>query len=124
MRPGPRSVVTLLCFTTLLWAGDARADESAPDPSPQQAEPAPSVPTPPVLKPAPPAAELIEKQEQLERERRRPLWKKAWFWGVVGSVSAVVIGTSVGVGLGVGLKDDRTVLDFSMSAKQGLTLRY
>lgn len=35
-----------------------------------------------------------------EQARNRPLWKRAWFWGLLGGVLGA---TAIGVGLGVGL---------------------
>lgn len=52
---------------------------------------------------------LLEKQEQLERERRKPAWRKPWFWGLVGGGVALVA-TGLGLGLGLGLRDTRTVI--------------
>lgn len=49
----------------------------------------------------------VQAQEQVMREalgreqaRNRPLWKRAWFWGLLGGVLGA---TAIGVGLGVGL---------------------
>ena len=52
---------------------------------------------------------LLEKQEQIERERRKPAWRKPWFWGLVGGGVALVA-TGLGLGLGLGLRDTRTVI--------------
>ncbi len=52
---------------------------------------------------------LLEKQEQLEREKRKPAWRKAWFWGLMGGGVALVA-TGLGLGLGLGLRDTRTVI--------------
>ncbi len=52
---------------------------------------------------------LLEKQEQLEREKRKPAWRKPWFWGLMGAGVAVVA-TGLGLGLGLGLRDTRTVI--------------
>ena len=38
-----------------------------------------------------------------------PLYKRAWFWGVMATVTAIVA-AGVGTGIGVGTKDDRTML--------------
>lgn len=43
---------------------------------------------------------LQEERDRSDRERRRPLYKKGWFWGVVGASAAAV---ALGIGLGVGL---------------------
>lgn len=53
---------------------------------------------------------LLEKQEQLERERRKPAWRKPWFWGLV-SGGVALVATGLGLGFGLGLRDDRTVID-------------
>lgn len=52
---------------------------------------------------------LLEKQEQLEREKRKPAWRKAWFWGLMGGGVALVA-TGLGLGLGLGLRDTRAVI--------------
>ena len=53
---------------------------------------------------------LIERQDQLERERRKPAWRKPWFWGLIGGgVATVALG--LGLGLGLGIRDERTVID-------------
>lgn len=52
---------------------------------------------------------LLEKQEQLEREKRKPAWRKPWFWGLMGAGVAVVA-TGLGLGLGLGFRDTRTVI--------------
>ena len=44
-------------------------------------------PTPLTLAPPPP---------------RKPLIKKPWFWAVIGVSAAVVVGTAVGLGVGLG----------------------
>jgi tetratricopeptide (TPR) repeat protein len=46
---------------------------------------------------------LLRQQEAAERERRRPVWRRPWFWGVLGSAT-VAAGVALGVGLGVGLQ--------------------
>jgi tetratricopeptide (TPR) repeat protein len=53
---------------------------------------------------------LLDKQEQIERERRRPLWKKGWFWGVMTSTVAVA-GAGLALGLSFGLRDNRDVIE-------------
>lgn len=53
---------------------------------------------------------LIRQQETLETERRRRVWKKPWFWGVLGSSAAAV---ALGIGLGVGLRDGTESISFS-----------
>ena len=52
---------------------------------------------------------LLEKQEQLEREKRKPAWRKPWFWGLMGG-GVALIATGLGLGLGLGLRDTRTVI--------------
>jgi tetratricopeptide (TPR) repeat protein len=72
-----------------------------PTPEPISLAPTPSVePTPakapePVATPAP-----VEKPVEQAPQERKPIYKKAWFWGVIAG-AVVVVG--VGVGLGVGL---------------------
>jgi tetratricopeptide (TPR) repeat protein len=53
---------------------------------------------------------LIRQQEAIELERRRPVWKKPWFWGVLGSSAAAL---ALGIGLGVGLRDTTETIGFS-----------
>lgn len=55
---------------------------------------------------------VIALEDQRERERRRPVWRKPWFWGVLGT-AMVATGVSLGVGLGYGLRDTRQPIDFS-----------
>lgn len=64
---------------------------------------------------------LIQQEDAIERERKRPIWKKGWFWGVVASSTAVV-GVSLGVGLGVGLKDSTQTINLSFGQGNALTL--
>lgn len=56
---------------------------------------------------------LLVQEEAIERERKRPVWKKPWFWGVLGSSAAAV---ALGVGLGVGLRDSTETIGFSFGA--------
>lgn len=45
---------------------------------------------------------LPEYAEKLRQEQRnRPLYKKPWFWAVIGVSTAAVIGIGVGIGVGV-----------------------
>lgn len=55
---------------------------------------------------------LIQQEETLHRERTRPLWKKPWFWGILGS-AAVVVGVSLGAGLTLGLRTQREDFAFT-----------
>jgi tetratricopeptide (TPR) repeat protein len=55
---------------------------------------------------------LITQDDAIEKERKRPVWKKPWFWGVVGSAT-VAAAVALGVGLGVGLKDKAATIGFS-----------
>ncbi len=64
---------------------------------------------------------LIQQEDAIERERKRPIWKKGWFWGVVASSTAVV-GVSLGVGLGVGLKDSTQTINLSFGQGNAMTL--
>ena len=81
---------------------------SRPAPSPPAATsipPAPETATVPashVPQPAPPTqapvAATVTKRSPVAPSNKR-LWKRAWFWGVVGAVAA---GVAVGVGVGLG----------------------
>jgi tetratricopeptide (TPR) repeat protein len=42
------------------------------------------------------------------RRAERPLWKKAWFWGVVGGAAVVVAGVAIGVGVATSTPRDPT----------------
>lgn len=53
---------------------------------------------------------ILERQDQLERERRKPAWRKPWFWGLIGG-SVALVATGLGLGLGLALQDNRTVID-------------
>ncbi len=64
---------------------------------------------------------LIQQEDSLERERKRPLWKRGWFWGVLASSTAVV-GITLGVGLGLGLKDGTQTINLSFGQGNALTL--
>lgn len=48
---------------------------------------------------------VIRQEEAQERERKRPVWRKPWFWGAVAG-SAAAAALALGIGLGVGLKED------------------
>jgi tetratricopeptide (TPR) repeat protein len=56
---------------------------------------------------------VLAEEDRAEKERSRPLYKKGWFWGVVAASAAVVIGTSLGVGLGLGLRDNRQMVNLN-----------
>lgn len=67
---------------------------------------------------------LINREDAIEREKRRPLTKRAWFWGVLAS-STVAGAVVLGVGLGVGLKDNTQTIGFSFptdASKKALTI--
>jgi len=70
---------------------------TAPPPTATTTEPPPSSPAPVVTTtPAPsPRAE-------------KPMWKKAWFWGVVGGAAVVVAGVAIGVGIATSTPKDPT----------------
>lgn len=55
---------------------------------------------------------LLQQQDTIDREKRRPVWKKGWFWGVLSS-SVVAVGVALGAGLAVGLADKAETLSFS-----------
>ncbi len=59
-----------------------------------------------------PAAERHMKelyaQLRAQEERRDPVYKKAWFWGVVGG-AVVVVGVGLGVGLALGLRSGNAI---------------
>jgi hypothetical protein len=67
----------------------------APPPSPPPLAVAPS-PAPPLTVAAPPPP-------------RRPVWKRGWFWGVLGVGVAARLGIALGVGLGVTAPSDYVV---------------
>lgn len=52
---------------------------------------------------------LIKQQDTIEKENKRPLWKKRWFWGIVGSST---VATVLGLSLGLGLQDNTTRIGF------------
>ena len=57
-----------------------------------------------------PPAEPVEEDDGRGGRRQPPeedpLWKKGWFWGVVGGAVALIV---VGISLGVGLSDSNTI---------------
>lgn len=63
---------------------------------------------------------VVRQEEILDQERRRPLWKKGGFWGVLASSTAAV-GVALGVGLGVGLRSELPTLMFDLRAGNALT---
>jgi tetratricopeptide (TPR) repeat protein len=86
----------------------------APPTTPQQmapggkGEPTPTpTPTPPPqTKPEPTPAPAAAVSTTPPPPEKKPIYKKAWFWGVIGGVAAaVVIGVGLGVGLGSSTKD-------------------
>lgn len=50
----------------------------------------------------------IRAEEEKATDGKVPVWKKAWFWGVIGG-SVAVIGIGVGVGLAFGLRSENTI---------------
>lgn len=72
--------------------------------------------TPPVTTPPPatsepppsaPAAALVTSSPPPPRADK-PVWKRAWFWGVVGGAAAVVAGVAIGVGIATSTPRDPT----------------
>jgi tetratricopeptide (TPR) repeat protein len=77
----------------------ARAAEPTRPPAPVLAPPAPTVAPVSVVAPAPEVT-------------RKPIYRRAWFWGVIGGVAAVAItGVVVGVVVGGGGGGPRTLND-------------
>lgn len=67
---------------------------------------------------------LIAQDDAIEQERRRPVWRKGWFWGVLASAT-VATGVALGVGLGVGLRQNPETIGFQFpngSTASGLVL--
>lgn len=67
------------------------------------APPTPTVAPSPVEAPAPavvPPAASVHVAGPAPARKDRPVWKRGWFWGVVGGAVAVGVGVGVGVGLG------------------------
>jgi tetratricopeptide (TPR) repeat protein len=52
--------------------------------------------------------ELLLERKLAEKERRRPLYRRAWFWGVLGAGAAAL---AVSVGVGVALRPQDPVTD-------------
>jgi hypothetical protein len=51
------------------------------------------------------------KAEARRRDAARPVWKKAWFWGVM-AAAVVVVGASVGAGVAVGTRERDPIASF------------
>jgi len=56
---------------------------------------------------APPAVVATTTAAPSPRDER-PVWKKGWFWGVIGGAAVVVAGVAVGVSLGTATTKDPT----------------
>jgi tetratricopeptide (TPR) repeat protein len=92
------------------YIATARAQLAAHPPAPKVAEPKPAVPTAPTVptevRPAPPTnvpSPTANVLTSTAPARTKPVYKKAWFWGTVGTVAVVAAG---GVVLGVMLAGD------------------
>jgi tetratricopeptide repeat protein len=72
---------------------------------PSTTTPAPATTEPPSS--APPAAVVTATPAPSPRADK-PVWKKAWFWGVVGGAAVVVAGVAVGVGIATSTPKDPT----------------
>lgn len=48
----------------------------------------------------------LQQQEQIDREKKRPVWRKGWFWGVLGT-SLAVVGSGLATGLVLGLRSNQ-----------------
>jgi tetratricopeptide (TPR) repeat protein len=93
--------------------------QSSPAPEPRPLEPVTTKPAPspgaapepalvntPAATVTPAAAPSVELSTSRAAPQQKPLYKKAWFWGVIGGV---VVVAGVGVGLGLGLKGGASV---------------
>ena len=67
----------------------------------------PPATTPPPTSEPPPAAVATSGTAPSPRTEK-PVWKKAWFWGVVGGAAVVVAGVAIGVGVATSTPKDPT----------------
>ena len=70
---------------------------TTPLPAPATSEPPPPAPAAALVTTAPPPPRAD-----------KPVWKRAWFWGVVGGAAAVVAGVAIGVGIATSTPRDPT----------------
>jgi Tetratricopeptide repeat len=78
-----------------------RPVEIEPKPAPVEPKPAPVEPGTVDLTP-PARTDVVVATAPPEN---KPIWKKGWFWGVIGGAAAVVIGVGVGVGIALSSGD-------------------
>jgi tetratricopeptide (TPR) repeat protein len=90
-----------------------RALANAPPEGPIQSTNTPPSTTPPSTTPPattetqpPPAAVVTTTAPGPSPRADKPLWKKAWFWGVVGGAAVVVAGVAIGVGIATSTPKD------------------
>jgi tetratricopeptide (TPR) repeat protein len=50
--------------------------------------------------------ELVAQSTPAAEHNDRPVWKRGWFWGVIGGAAAVALGVGLGVGLGTSSTKD------------------
>ena len=72
------------------------------------ATPPPSTPPPATTSPATTAAPEAVVATSAPPRADKPVWKRAWFWGVVGGAAAVVAGVAIGVGVATSTPKDPT----------------
>lgn len=56
---------------------------------------------------------LISQDDAIQKEKKRPIWKKGSFWAILASAT-VAAGVALGVGLGVGLRDNTETIGFQV----------
>lgn len=75
-----------------------------PEPATTQSTPPPST----AETSATTRADLVAQSPPASDRHDRPVWKRAWFWGVIGGAAAVALGVGLGVGLGTSSTKDPT----------------
>ena len=89
---------------------DAPPEGPLAAPAASASPPASTAPAPAAVTPAPaattpaPAAAIATTGPPAAAER--PLWKRGWFWGVIGGAAVVVAGVAVGVAIGTSTTRD------------------
>jgi tetratricopeptide (TPR) repeat protein len=84
-----------------------KALANAPPEGPIQSTTAPPPPATTETPPSAPPAAVVTTTPASSRAEK-PVWKKAWFWGVVGGAAVVVAGVAIGVGVATSTTKDPT----------------
>jgi tetratricopeptide (TPR) repeat protein len=81
------------------------------EPTPPTTQPETTAPTPPATPPPSATPEPAATQLVATPPPKKPLYKKGWFWGVIGGTVAAAVIVGVTVGILVGRRDQAAVLN-------------